>query len=84
MSPQMLGSAAAEPGKTPDEGVERGVFPTAKHRIPQRTASTATSKHTQTHTSTQTHKHRGYLPTVRRPVIDCLDDYKSPVDDSSD
>jgi len=83
MSPQMLGSAAAEPGKTPDEGVERGVFPTAKHRIPQRTASTATQ---QTYTNTHKHKntHRGYLPTVRRPVIDCLDDYKSPVDDSSD
>ena len=27
MSPQMLGSAAAEPGKTPDEAGKRGVFP---------------------------------------------------------
>ena len=50
----MLGSAAAEPGKTPDEAGKRGVFPTAKQE--SRTDSTGQqAQHTQqTHTYTNT------------------------------
>ena len=58
----MLDSVAAEPGKTPDEGGKRGVFPTAKRRNP---ATISIQQHTQTQTQTQ-----GLPPTVRRPVID--------------
>ena len=65
----MLGSAAAEPGKTPDEGGKRGVFPTAQESR-NRQHSTAYTAYTANTADTHKHKHRGYLPTVRRPVID--------------
>ena len=49
----MLGSAAAEPGKTPDEGGKRGVFPTAQESR-NRQQSTAYAAYTANTASTQT------------------------------
>ena len=59
MGPQMLGSAAAEPGKTPDEGGKRGLFPTANTGTPHQLSR---KQHTQdTHAHTHAHKDKGYL-----------------------
>ena len=49
----MLDSAAAEPGKTPDEGGKRGVFPTAQESR-NRQQSTAYAAYTANTASTQT------------------------------